>query len=316
MNRLVGGMVTVVCPVYRNAPSLAGLVERLKTTRDEAFPAMALEIVLVDDGSDDDSWNEIARLREENPSVITAVKLSRNFGQVNAILAGLDHSSGDVVAVLSADLQDPPELLVQMLDCFWAGNEIVVAHRLERADGVTAQAFSRIAYGIARRTNPRIPVGGFDYVLMSKRAADLLIGMRGRHRFFQGDVLWLGFPTAFVPYRRQAREHGKSGWTLAKKWKYFVDLVLDGSYLPIQFMSRAGILLALAGLAYAIVIAVSWLLNRTPFPGWAPIMVTLLVVSGIILITLGIIAEYLWRIYDEVRDRPLYIVAESNDRAG
>lgn len=314
MSSSVHGVISVVCPVYRNAPSLAGLVKRLRTTRDAHFPTMALEVVLVDDGSDDESWNEITRLRDANSSVISAIKLSRNFGQVNAILAGLKHASGDVITVLSADLQDPPELLVEMLERFWKGNEIVVAHRLVRDDGVTARAFSRVAYGIARRTNPRIPIGGFDYVLMSKRVAELLVNMRGRHRFFQGDVLWLGFPTAFVPYGRQGRAHGRSGWTFSKKWKYFVDLVLDGSYLPMQFMSRSGILLALGGLAYAVVIAVTWLLNRTPFPGWAPIMVTLLVVSGIILITLGIIAEYLWRIYDEVRDRPLFIVAESMDR--
>jgi dolichol-phosphate mannosyltransferase len=295
-------------PVYQNRETVGETCQRVLQVREQSFPHLDIEVVFVDDGSQDGSWEELERIREKNPDHVSLVKLSRNFGQLSAILAGYKAAHGDAIITISADLQDPVRVMAQMVSYWEKGQEIVIAHRESRDDDAAATLFSRIAYGVARRANPRIPVGGFDYLLLSRRATELLCSFSGRHRFFQGDVLWLGLPTSFIPYARERRKHGKSGWTFAKKFKYFTDLILDSSYLSIRLMSSLGFLTASAGLLYAMVIVVTWFQGQTPFAGWAPIMVTLLIVSGLIMMMLGMIGEYLWRIYDDVKERPLYIV--------
>jgi dolichol-phosphate mannosyltransferase len=300
--------LSVVVPVYQNRETVGETCLRVLQIGEQSFPHLDVEIVFVDDGSQDGSWVELERVRAENPDHVSLVKLSRNFGQVSAILAGYKAAHGDAIITISADLQDPVSVMAQMVSYWEKGQEIVIAHRESRDDDAAATLFSRIAYGVARRANPRIPVGGFDYLLLSRRAAELLCSFNGRHRFFQGDVLWLGLPSTFIPYARERRKHGKSGWTFSKKFKYFTDLILDSSYLPIRLMSSIGFLTASAGLIYAVVIVGAWFQGQTPFAGWAPIMITILIVGGLIMIMLGIIGEYLWRIYDDVKERPLYIV--------
>lgn len=300
--------LSVVVPVYQNRETVGETCLRVLQVGEQSFPHLDVEIVFVDDGAQDGSWEELERVRAENPDHVSLVKLSRNFGQVSAILAGYKAAHGDAIITISADLQDPVSVMAQMVSYWEKGQEIVIAHRESRDDDAASTLFSRIAYGVARRANPRIPVGGFDYLLLSRRAADLLCSFNGRHRFFQGDVLWLGLPSTFIPYARERRKQGKSGWTFSKKFKYFTDLILDSSYLPIRLMSSLGFLTASAGLIYAVVIVGAWFQGQTPFAGWAPIMVTLLILGGLIMIMLGIIGEYLWRIYDDVKERPLYIV--------
>jgi len=146
---------------------------------------------------------------------------------------------------------------------------------------------------------------------MSRRALDILLSFPSRHRFLQGDILWLGLPMSFIPYARRARPHGRSTWNFSRKFKYFTDLLLDSSFVPIQLMSRLGFLIAFLGILYAVVIVFARLANETPWPGWAPIMVTLLIVGGLIMVMLGVIGEYLWRIYDDIKGRPRYVVAET-----
>jgi glycosyltransferase involved in cell wall biosynthesis len=247
-------------------------------------------------------------LVREQPERISGIRFSRNFGQLSAISAGLRAAHGDCVAVMSADLQDPAELLVDMFEKWRNGFDVVIAHRIGRDDDLLSRSFSKIAYTFAKRSIPNMPSGGFDFFLLDKEAVGLLNSFQGRHRFFQGDILWLGLPTEFVGYRRQKRTHGKSGWTFNRKFKYFVDLVLDSSFAPIQFMSRLGILTALIGVVYAAVVIVAYFREQTPFEGWTPIMVTLLIVGGLIMSMLGLIGEYLWRIYDEIKARPTYVV--------
>jgi dolichol-phosphate mannosyltransferase len=310
-NATISSLLSVVVPVFRNRETLRATFEGVLRTRNESFPAWRLEMVFVDDGSNDGSWDEICDLRIAFPDYIRGVKLSRNFGQVSAILAGYEAARGDAIVTLSADLQDPPAVIAQMVTHWDSGCEVVIAHRQAREDDLRATLFSRVAYGAARAANPRMPQGGFDYLLLSRRAAHILLSFGGRHRFFQGDVLWIGLPTAFVPYVRQKRPVGRSGWTFARKFKYFTDLILDSSYLPIRLMSAIGIVTALLGLAYALVIVWAWFVHRTPFEGWAPLMVSQLIIGGLIMAMLGIIGEYLWRIYDDVKTRPMYIVQES-----
>jgi len=309
---LRSSMLSVVVPVYQNEGSLEATLQRLVSAHSQSQFDTELEVCFVDDGSTDSSWKVLSELRDQYPDTVTLVKLSRNFGQVSAILAGYEAARGDVIVTISADLQDPPELLSQMVAQWKQGSDIVIAHRVERDDDMTSRVFSRLAYGVARRAHPEMPTGGFDFLLLSRRAVDLLRTFPSRHRFFQGDILWLGLPTTFIPYAREKRTHGKSTWSFGKKFKYFTDLLLDSSFAPIQIMSRIGFIIALAGLLYAVVIVFARVANQTPWPGWAPIMVTLLMVGGMIMVMLGIIGEYLWRIYDDVKGRPLFVVEQSS----
>ena len=304
--------VSVVVPVFRNRESLAPLLSRLSALADalRVRRNAACEVVFVDDGSDDGSWEFLQRNLTEVNFTMELLRFTRNFGQVNATLAGLEEAKGQCVAFISADLQDAPELLLDMYESWLNGAEVVVGERVERDEGPGRRLPSRLAYGIARRHNPSIPVTGFDYALLDRVVVDRMKELSGRHRFLQGDILWFGYRTVFVPYRRVNREHGKSQWTWSKRWKYFIDIAIDGSYVPIQAISRIGIITALVGLIYACVVVVSWFMGATPFTGWAPIMITVLLVGGIIMTMLGVIGEYLWRIYDDIGARPNYVIRD------
>lgn len=304
-------LVSVVVPVYRNAESLRQLHSELRSVAARRFPQCGMEVVFVDDGSDDDSWATICSLRDEDPRHVSAHRLSRNFGQLSAMVAGYGLARGDAVVSISADLQDPTELIGDMVDRWLGGDDIVIGNRSGRSDGSFNATTSRLAYAYARRSTPQIPEGGFDYFLMSRRAVELLLQFKGRFRFLQGDLLWLGLPTSYIPYVRRERPHGKSGYSWGKRFGNFTDLVIDSSYGPIKSMSRLGLVAAVLGLLYLVAIVFSWLAGDTPFEGWAPIMVTILVMNGFIMIMLGVIGEYLWRIHDQVRERPMHVVINS-----
>lgn len=301
-------LVSVVVPVYNNQETVVETCLQILQVRETSFSHLDIEIIFVDDGSQDGSWEELMRLQTENSMYVRLVKLSRNFGQLSAILAGYRAARGDAIITISADLQDPVTVMANMIFHWESGQEIVIAHRESRNDDVSATLFSKVAYGFARRSNPRMPFGGFDYLLLSRRATELMYSFSGRHRFFQGDVLWLGLPTTFIPYERQRRMHGKSSWTFTKKFKYFTDLILDSSYYPIRLMSSLGFITAATGILYSFAIVGSWFQHKTPFQGWAALMITLLVIGGLIMMMLGVIGEYIWRIYDDIKQRPLYIV--------
>jgi polyisoprenyl-phosphate glycosyltransferase len=301
-------ILSIVVPVFRNKETLSETFSSLKLIHREFLSHYKLEVVFVDDGSDDGSWEVLKQLHDNYLDEISLVKLSRNFGQVCAIFAGYECARGDAVVTLSADLQDPARLIVDMVMNWQDGFEVAIAYRTARNDDISSKLFSRLAYGFARMANPKIPTGGFDYLLLSRRAVNILNNFRGRHRFFQGDILWLGLPTTFIPYERLKRPAGRSGWSFSKKIKYFTDLMLDSSYLPIRLMSMLGIGTAFGGILFASVIVWSWFSNQTPFPGWAALMVTQLVIGGLIMTMLGIVGEYLWRIYDDIKIRPLYVV--------
>lgn len=268
------------------------------------------EFVFVDDGSDDGSLNELFAIRARDADV-RIVSFTRNFGQMSAILAGLKTATGDLVLHLSADLQDPVELIPQLVRQFEGGNEVVVAYREARQDRLTSRLTSRVFYGIIRLSFPTIPPGGFDYVLMARRVVDAFNQIEVRNRFFQGDVLWLGYKTAFVPYVRARRTHGRSQYTFAKRLKNSLDAILDSSYLPIRFISLVGVLTAFIGFVYAADIVYARLMHHIPATGLAPIMILVLIVGGVLMLMLGIIGEYVWRIYDEIKGKPNYIIRQT-----
>lgn len=301
-------LVSIVIPVFNNQGSLSISYERIR----DVFAKQAgldFEIVFVNDGSADGSYAELLELRGRDPRV-KVLSFTRNFGQMAAMLAGFAEARGDAVINISADLQDPIELMAEMIAKWKDGAEVVVCYREARDDPLLARVFSRLAYALMRMSIPTMPPGGFDYVLMDRAVMDLFNSVNVHHRFFQGDLLWSGHRVAFIPYKRLKREHGRSQYTFFKKLKNLLDALLDSSYLPIRFISLMGIVTSFGGLLYSGTVVWSWLRGGTPFSGFAPIMIAIMLVGGMIMTMLGILGEYVWRIYDEIRKKPNYIVRE------
>jgi dolichol-phosphate mannosyltransferase len=299
--------ISFIIPVYRNERAVTLTYQQIRAVLASDLARYAYEIVFVDDGSDDGSPGELVAIRDADPNV-RVVSFTRNFGQMAAILAGFKQAAGDLVIQLSADLQDPISLVPRMVAEYERGAEIVACHRERREDEPSRRLTSRILYGILRLSYPQIPPGGFDYILLDRRVVDAFNAVDVRNRFFQGDILWFGYKTTFIPYTRMKREIGRSQYTLAKRLKNSLDAILDSSYLPIRFISLVGVLTALLGFLYAIDIVYGRLRHNIPFTGWAPIMILILIIGGLLMLMLGIIGEYVWRIYDEVRGKPNYVV--------
>jgi polyisoprenyl-phosphate glycosyltransferase len=299
--------ISVVVPVYWNAGTLPALLERLRAVGTQLPDE--LELLFVDDGSGDESFDLLRAEAERDPRV-RVLRLSRNFGSNAAILAGLTYASGDAVAVLAADLQDPPELLPELASAWRDGAEVVVAARRSRDDPFVSRALGGLFNRLFKRFVFRdFPPGGFDFLLVSRRVARVLVEMGERNSYIFGQVFWVGFQRRVVEYDRGARGEGRSRWTLAKKAKYFVDAFTAFSYLPIRAASLLGFVLALAGFAYAAVLIVLRLTGVIAnAPGFAALAVLILVAAGVQLIVTGMIGEYLWRVLEESRNRPPFIV--------
>ena len=301
--------ISIVIPVYRNERAVTLTYEQIRAVLASDLPRYTYEIVFVDDGSDDGSLNELMAIRASDANV-RIVSFTRNFGQMAAILAGFREATGDLLIQLSADLQDPVSLVPQMVAEYERGSEVVACHREHRQDGMSRRVASRLLYRILRLSFPEIPSGGFDYILLDRKVVDAFNAVDVRNRFFQGDILWFGYKTTFIPYTRVKREIGRSQYTFAKRMKNSLDAILDSSYLPIRFISLVGVLTAFAGFLYAVDILYGRLRHDIPFTGWAPIMILILVIGGLLMLMLGIIGEYVWRIYDEVRRKPNYVVRQ------
>lgn len=300
--------ISFVIPVYRNESSVDATHACILDILGTRLSRFSHEFVFVDDGSDDRSLERLEAIarRDSNSRVLA---LSRNFGQVPAIAAGLREVTGDVTVILSADLQDPPELLTSMIEDWERGYHVVICYRERRHDAWLTRLGSRVFYSLIHLINSQMPVGGFDYMLLSAQAVRELNLIDERNRFLQGDVLWLGLKTRFLPYERRARPAGRSQWTTTKKVKYFLDGLLSTSYWPIRAMMLLGLLTAAAGFLYSAVIVYTRLVHLTPFQGWAPLMIVTLVLGGMNMLMLGIIGEYLWRTYDEARGRAPFVIA-------
>jgi dolichol-phosphate mannosyltransferase len=306
MNRL-----SILVPVYYNEGSLEALYDRFLQLEKKLDGQAEIEIVFVDDGSRDNSRKILRDLAEKDPVRIRLIFLSRNFGSTNAILAGLHYTTGDCVAIISADLQDPPEIIEDMYLKWLRGDQTVMAVREKREDPFLDRLFSRFSYAVFRKLALKdFPKGGFDFVLIDKRIRDIIIDINERNTNLWGLIVWIGFRQSEIFYTRKARVHGSSRWTFWKKFKYFIDSILAFSYAPMRFMSASGFILALLGIAYAALIVILRLINDVAVPGWTTLMVIVLVLFGFQFVFMGIIGEYIWRTLDETRMRPSFIISE------
>jgi glycosyltransferase involved in cell wall biosynthesis len=302
--------VSIIVPVYFNEGSLKKLTQALINRVLLENPEKKFEIIFIDDGSQDNSFSELLSIRENYKDIIKVIKLTRNFGQLNAILAGYSQCKGKAIINISADMQDPPELINDMIKYhFEHGFEIVICTRENRDEGWFRRLTSSFFYWLMKKlTFKNMPIGGFDFFLISSIVKNHILKNYEANAFLQGQILFEGYKPKFISYHRLKREVGKSRWTFGKKMKMLIDGVLAYSYLPIRIMTLLGAFIALAGFAYAIFIIIAYFLKGTPFKGWAPIMILILVLSGIQMLMLGIIGEYLWRTLDQVRNRPQFII--------
>jgi polyisoprenyl-phosphate glycosyltransferase len=300
---------SVIIPVYYNEGTINKTFTSISDTLSGNQHIKDYEVIFIDDGSGDNSFSEISDVVKNNRNA-KAIKLTRNFGQVPAIYAGYRFAKGTCIITLSADLQDPPELINRMLDAFFNDKvEIVICAREDRDENAFRKITSSVFYSMMRRLSfENMPQGGFDYVLISRKVADYLNKLDETNIFWQGQLLWSGYSTKFISYIRQQRSIGRSRWTFGKKIKYLLDGVLAYSFSPIRLISLAGIFIFLSGLLYSVVIVIQYFFGNAPFKGWTPIMILILLLSGFQLLMLGIIGEYLWRTLDQARNRPPFLI--------
>ncbi len=301
-------LLSVVVPVYNEEQGLPQLFERLVEVLG-GLPELGLEVLLVDDGSRDVSWELIARQAALDPR-FRGLRLSRNFGHQIALTAGLDHASGDAVVVMDADLQDPPEVVLEMVQRWRDGAAVVYGRRRSRAgEGwfklATARGFYRLMQRVSSSPTPE-DVG--DFYLLDRRAMMQLRAMRERHRYLRGMVFWLGFPRAEVLYDRQAREAGSTKFDLARMLRFAMDGVLSSSSTPLTMASYVGLASALLGLFLGIWAVWEKLTDPSAVIGWASTVVIVLFLGGVQLATIGLLGLYVGRIYDEAKRRPLYLL--------
>ena len=306
---LTGGLVSLVVPVYNEAAVIGVFYERA-TRALSTLDGLSYEMLFVDDGSRDGSYQQLAKFAAENPCV-RVLKLSRNFGHQIALTAGIDHARGDCVIVIDADLQDPPEVIASMIEQWRRGFDVVYGVRSEREGEssmklMTASAFYRL---LGRLTNLHIPANVGDFRLMSRRVVDQLKLLREKDRFVRGLVSWVGFRQTGITYSRNRRYGGETKYPYRNMIKFAFDGITSFSTVPLKLATWTGYAAALLAVLYLFSVFVQKLLGYT-IEGWATIMVGMLFMGSVQLICLGILGEYLGRIFNEVKSRPMYIVEE------
>ena len=302
-------LVSLVCPMLNEAESVClwhtAVVEALQTL------PVPYELVVVDDGSTDDTWPQLVDLQTQHAH-LKLVRLSRNFGKEAALTAGLTAAQGDVVVPIDADLQDPPALVTAMYQKWQQGADMVVGVRPERpCDSAAKRLSSGAFYHVFNWLSPQqIPLHGGDFRLMDKAVVQALLALPERTRFMKGLYGWVGFKTELMPYERPERAAGHTKFNGWKLWNFALEGLLSFSTWPLRVWTYVGASLALVSLAYGGVVVLQTLLFRRALPGYASLMVAVLFLGGIQLLTLGIIGEYIGRIYLEAKQRPLFVVKE------
>lgn len=304
--------VSIVIPVYYNEGNLLPLYEDLK----EKFIQVIdydYEIVMVNDGSKDRSYEVMQQLAERD-SNIKIVSLSRNFGSHAAILCGLEKCTGDCALVKAADLQEPTELILEMVESWKQGNNVVLAVRQDREESLGQKLFANTYYWMVQKAAlENMPSGGFDVYLVDRKVINVLTALDERNSALTGQILWSGFKTAKIPYVRKAREIGTSKWTLKKKIRLVADTLFSFSTLPVTVVTTVGAVSFAGALIWAVVVFVCKLLGMIQVSGWTTLFIFNLFSFGMIMMTLGILGAYLWRTFDASRNRPPYIVEDENN---
>ena len=301
--------LSIIVPVYWNSDTLMLLYQDMKEKI--LHKLEEYEIVFVDDGSGDNSWEIMNQIREMDENV-RLVRLSRNFGEHAAILAGLSVCTGDCAVTKQADLQEDSELILQLYEKWKEGNKVVLAVRAERDEGAVKKFFANLYYTLMRKLVVKdMPKGGFDCYLLDRQVIEVLLMLDEKNSALTLQVLWVGFKSDRVYFHRKNREIGKSRWTLSKKVKLVVDSMMSFSYFPVRFMSFLGSAYAIAAVVWGIVLVAQKVSGVEDMPGWTSLMVLMLFSFGVIMVMLGLLGEYIWRALDASRNRPPFLIDET-----
>lgn len=299
--------LSIIVPVYFNELNLHPLYADIKEKIIDKIN-YDYEIVMVDDGSQDNSYAVMKELADEDKN-IKIYKLSRNFGSHSAILCGLEHCTGDCAVIKAADLQEPTELILDMVESWKAGNNVVLAVRTEREESIGKRKFADMYYWLVRKTAfSDMPKHGFDIYLVDRKVIQVLSALDEKNSALTGQVLWSGFKTGTVEYVRKERTIGTSKWTLKKKIRLVSDTLFSFSTLPIQIVEIIGAISFLGASIWAIGVLIFKLMGMIHVSGWTTLFIFNLFSFGVVMMTLGILGEYLWRTYDASRKRPPYII--------
>jgi glycosyltransferase involved in cell wall biosynthesis len=304
--------LSVIIPVYNEELNIPNLMTRMRPVLEKI--AMPYELVFVNDGSSDHSLQLIKALAQKDDKV-KYIDFSRNFGHQVAITAGIDACQGNVIAVIDADLQDPPELLEEMISLIRQGNEVVYAKRRSRKDsnGIKKTAYKTFYRLLTRMATIEIPEDTGDYRIMTRKVAEVLKNMPEQNKFLRGQIAWLGFKQSFVEYDRDKRAAGKPGYS----YKKLVQLAFDGitgfSDVPLRIATLMGFIVSGISLCLIVYALLSYFIFNHDLPkGWSSLMIAVSFIGGVQLICLGIIGEYIRKLQTDVRKRPLYIINETN----
>ena len=301
--------LSIIVPVYWNSDTLMLLYQDMKEKI--LHKLEEYEIVFVDDGSGDNSWEIMNQIRGMDENV-RLVRLSRNFGEHAAILAGLSVCTGDCAVTKQADLQEDSELILQLYEKWKEGNKVVLAVRAERDEGAVKKFFANLYYTLMRKLVVKdMPKGGFDCYLLDRQVIEVLLMLDEKNSALTLQVLWVGFKSDRVYFHRKNREIGKSRWTLSKKVKLVVDSMMSFSYFPVRFMSFLGSAYAIAAVVWGIVLVAQKLSGVEDMPGWTSLMVLMLFSFGVVMVMLGLLGEYIWRALDASRNRPPFLIDET-----
>jgi len=301
--------LSVVAPCYNESESLPELHRRVsQVCRDQVGDSY--ELVLINDGSADGTWSSIRSLAETDPHIV-GVNLSRNYGHQLALSAGLSICRGRRILIIDSDLQDPPELLPQMMTLMDQGADVVYGQRENRL-GETwfKRASAALFYRLLKRlVDIEIPLDAGDFRLMSRRALDVLNAMPEQHRFIRGMVSWIGLDQRPLPYQRQERFAGETGYPLRKMIRFALDAITGFSIQPLRIATHFGVMFGLGGFVMLMVALYGWLTGRA-IEGWTSLMTVILLLGSVQLLVIGVLGEYVGRLYTESKRRPLYVIAE------
>jgi polyisoprenyl-phosphate glycosyltransferase len=301
--------ITVITPCYFNELNIPDYANRM-IENEKIFPTdVSFEYLLIDDGSKDGTWNEMVKFQILYPEKVKIIKLVRNFGSTNAVFSSLPYSTGDCNVVISADLQDPPELILKMYENWQKGFKLVLANRTNREEPFLQKFVSNTTHKLVQKFGLKnLPDGGFDMNLFDVEIKDILIKMDEKNTFFPFLLMWLGYEFVSIPYVRRKRELGTSTYTLSKKIKAFVDSFVAFSFFPIRLISVLGLILGILAFIYGLIVIFGKVFGFIDSTGWSSMMVVILFVSSFQMIALGIIGEYVWRGLEASRNRPSYLI--------
>jgi dolichol-phosphate mannosyltransferase len=307
---------SIVVPVYNNEENIPDTVAQLLALG-KVLPGYRLELVFVDDGSSDRSLALLQAERERRPETITLVKLTRNFGQTPAVQAGLQHATGDVVGVISADLQEPHETFPDMVRAWEKGAKFVLGERVEREEGALHALVSSIYWRLIRRfAFPDFPPLGFDFFVMDRQLVNDLNRIEEKNSSIYCLVYWLGYRATRIPVVRKKRTRGRSQWGLARKIRITIDTAISFTTLPTRAITFSAFALGIVALAYLVFATWQWAVLHAAPPGWMTVIGFLTLIGAMLLFALGIISEYLLRILQEQKRRPAYVVERAERRTG